>query len=87
MLGFVDFSLCGCLLTDQNGLQRDQTTKESSHVRKETHTNWSWSGRLLPLHPRGTAEADQLGAVFVAILCHLKAEMVGEDGRVLAPKP
>lgn len=78
VLGLVDFSLCGCLLTDQNGWQRDHTTEESCHVRKETHISWSWSGRLLRLHPRGTAEADQLGAVFVAILCHLKSEMVGE---------
>lgn len=77
VLGLVDFSLCGCLLTDQNGWQRDHPTEESCRVRKETHISWSWSGRLLRLHPRGTAEADQLGAVFVAILWHLKSEIVG----------
>lgn len=86
MLGLVDLSLCGCLLTDQNGWQRDQTTKESSRVRKETHISWSWSGRLFPLHPRDTAEADQLGAVFVNILCHLKAEMVGERWQSISPE-
>lgn len=86
MLGLVDLSLWGCLLTDQNGWQRDQTTKESSRVRKETHISWSWSGRLFPLHPRDTAEADQLGAVFVNILCHLKAEMVGERWQSISPE-